>query len=103
MGYRNTWRDFKWDTNYTLSTNQNKIISLANNVINYATGERFSIDRLNMGGLGAAQFLLQEGGTLGDIYSRRDLRYDENNAIYIDENGNVATETIQDVNKYRCV
>ena len=49
LGYRNTWRDFTWDTNYTLSTNQNKIISLANNVINYATGERFSIDRLNMG------------------------------------------------------
>ena len=100
LGYRNTWRDFTWDTNYTLSTNQNKIISLANNVINYATGERFSIDRLNMGGLGDAQFLLQEGGTLGDLYSRRDLRYDENNAIYIDENGNVATETIQDVNKH---
>ena len=100
LGYRNTWRDFTWDTNYTLSTNQNKIISLASNVINYATGERFSIDRLNMGGLGDAQFLLQEGGTLGDLYSRRDLRYDENNAIYIDENGNVATETIQDVNKY---
>ena len=100
LGYRNTWRDFTWDTNYTLSTNQNRIISLANNVINYATGERFTIDRLNMGGLGDAQFLLQEGGTLGDLYSRRDLRYDENNAIYIDENGNVATETIQDVNKY---
>ena len=100
LGYRNTWRDFTWDTNYTLSTNQNKIVSLANNVINYATGERFSIDRLNMGGLGDALFLLQEGGTLGDLYSRRDLRYDENNAIYIDENGNVATETIQDVNKY---
>lgn len=61
MGYRNTWRDFTWDTNYTLSTNQNKIVSLANNVINYATGERFSIDRLNMGGLGDALFLLQEG------------------------------------------
>ena len=100
LGYRNTWRDFTWDTNYTLSTNQNKIVSLANNVINYATGERFSIDRLNMGGLGDALFLLQEGGTLGDLYSRRDLRYDENNAIYIDENGNVATETIQDVKKY---
>ena len=100
LGYRNTWRDFTWDTNYTLSTNQNKIVSLANNVINYATGERFSIDRLNMGGLGDALFLLQEGGTLGDLYSRRYLRYDENNAIYIDENGNVATETIQDVKKY---
>ena len=100
LGYRNTWRDFTWDTNFTFSTNRNRILSLANNVINYATGEHFSIERLNMGGLGDAQFLLQEGGTLGDLYSRRDLRYDENHAIYIDETGAVSTETIQDVNKY---
>ena len=100
LGYRNTWRDFTWDTNFTFSTNRNRILSLANNVINYATGEHFSIERLNMGGLGDAQFLLQEGGTLGDLYSRRDLRYDENHAIYIDETGAVSTETIKDVNKY---
>ncbi len=100
MGYRNTWHNFTWDSNFTFSTNNNRILSLANNVVNYATGERFSIERLNMGGLGDAQFLLQEGGTLGDLYSRRDLRYDTNRAIYIDENGAVSTETIQDVNKY---
>lgn len=100
LGYKNTWRNFTWNSNFTFSTNSNRILSLANNVINYATGERFSIERLNMGGLGDAQFLLQEGGTLGDLYSRRDLRYDENKAIYIDENGAVSTETIQDVNKY---
>ena len=100
LGYKNTWRDFTWDSNFTFSTNSNRILSLAHNVINYATGERFSIERLNMGGLGDAQFLLQEGGTLGDLYSRRDLRYDGNKAIYIDENGAVSTETIQDVNRY---
>lgn len=100
LGYKNTWRNFTWNSNFTFSTNRNRILSLAHNVINYATGERFSIERLNMGGLGDAQFLLQEGGTLGDLYSRRDLRYDENKAIYIDENGAVSTETIQDVNKY---
>jgi len=100
LGYKNTWNHFTWDTNYTLSTNQNKILSLANNAVNYATGEHFSIERLEVGGLGDARFLLQEGGTLGDLYSRRDLKYDENNAIYIDENGSVVTEAIQDVNKY---
>ena len=100
LGYKNTWNHFTWDTNYTLSTNKNKIMSLANNVVNYATGERFSVERLEMGGLGDARFLLQEGGTLGDLYSRRDLRYDENNAVYIDESGSVVTESIQDVNKY---
>ena len=86
MGYRNTWRDFTWDTNYTLSTNQNKIISLANNVINYATGERFSIDRLNMGGLADAQLPTAGGRYVGRPLLRAAiLRYDENDAVYIDE------------------
>ena len=100
LAYGNEWGSVAWESNFTFSANRNRILSLANNVINYATGEHFSIERLNMGGLGDAQFLLEEGGTLGDLYSRRDLRYDENRAIYVDENGAVSTETIQDVSRY---
>ena len=100
LGYKNTWRDFTWDTNYTFSTNKNKITSLANNCINPATGEQFSIDLLDMGGLGDARFLLMEGGTLGDLYSLVDLKYDNNNAIYVDEEGNIPTQSIEDVKKF---
>lgn len=100
LGYKNTWRDFTWDSNFTFSTNSNKIVSLANDAVNAVTGEHFSVERLQMGGLGDAKFLLQEGGTLGDLYSLRDLKYDDNNAIYIDEDGAVVTEAIKDVNKY---
>ncbi|MDE5637087.1 MAG: SusC/RagA family TonB-linked outer membrane protein, partial [Alistipes sp.] len=100
LGYKNTWNRFTWDSNFTFSTNKNKIVSLANNAVNVVTGERFSVERLQMGGLGDAKFLLQEGGTLGDLYSLRDLKYDENNAVYIDEDGSVVTEAIKDVNKY---
>lgn len=100
LGYKNTWNHFTWESNYTFSSNQNKIMTLATNAINAVTGERFTVERLEMGGLGDARFLLQEGGTLGDIYSRRDLKYDDNNAIYIGVDGSVATEAIQNVNKY---
>lgn len=53
-----------------------------------------------MGGLGDARFLLMEGGTLGDLYSLVDLKYDNNNAIYVDEEGNLPTQSIEDVKKF---
>ena len=100
LGYSNTWGKFSWDTNYTLSTNHNEILSLANNIVNPETGQHFSVDLLDMDGLGEAHFILKEGGTLGDLYSLRDMKYDANGAIYVDESGNVATEAISNVNDY---
>ena len=100
LGYKNTWRDFTWDTGITYSMNKNKIIELADNAINPVTGETFSLSTLNMGGLGETRFLLKEGGTMGDIYSLIDLKRDSNGAIYTDRDGKLATETIQDPNQY---
>lgn len=100
LGYKNTWRDFTWDTGITYSMNKNKIIELADNAINPVTGEIFSLSTLNMGGLGETRFLLKEGGTMGDIYSLIDLKRDSNGAIYTDREGKLATETIQDPNQY---
>ena len=100
LGYSNTWGKFSWDTNYTLSVNRNKILSLADDVVNPETGEHFSVDQLDMGGLGDARFILRKGGTLGDFYSRVDLRRDSNGDIYTNEKGEIATEPIADVNSY---
>ncbi len=100
FGYDNKWNKFGWSTNYTLSVNRNKIISLADNVTDPSTGETFSIDMLDMGGLGNAHFLLKEGGTLGDLYSIADLKRDSNGDVYIDEDGNIATETITDTDEF---
>lgn len=100
LGYSNSWGKFHWDTNYTLSANHNEILSLANNVINPETGEMFSVNLLDMKGLGEAHFILKEGGTLGDLYSLRDMKRDVNGQIYVDKNGEVATEPISDVNDY---
>ena len=100
LGYSNTWGKFSWDSNYTLSANKNKILSLADDVVNPETGEHFSVDQLDMGGLADARFILREGGTLGDFYSRIDLKRDSNGAVYINEKGEIASESITDVNNY---
>lgn len=100
LGYDKTWKKFNWNSNFTFSTNQNKILELADDAINPATGELFSINRLNMGGLGSARFLLKKGGSMGDVYSNRDLKRDANGNIYVDANGQLSTETISNMDDY---
>ena len=100
LGYNHTWGNFQWNTNYTFSTNRNKILSLAANAVNPATGEEFSVAQLNMGGLGNARFILQEGGTLGDIYSRADLLRDNRGDIYVSETGTIATQAFNSMDDY---
>lgn len=82
LGYEKTWNKFTWNSNYTFSTNKNKIVTLADNAINPATGEAFSISTLNMGGLASTRFLLKEGGSMGDVYSNMDLQRDDKGNIY---------------------
>ena len=100
LGFHKTWRNFTWNSNYVFTANKNTIVSLADGAINPVTGEPLAIKTLNMGGLGNARFILKEGGSLGDLYSTSDLLRDSNNAIYVDYNGNIATETIKDIDDY---
>lgn len=99
LGFDKTWGIFNWQSNYTMSMNRNKIKSLTDTV-NPMTGEPIEIGTMTMGGLGNVRFLLKEGGSLGDIYSRADLKRDSNNDIYVDQYGNIATEVIENVDDY---
>ncbi len=100
LSYSNKWGDFSWDTNYTFSSNSNKILKLSDNAVNPVTGEKINLSLLSMGGLGDTRFLLREGGSMGDLYSLVDLKRDSNNAVYIDSEGNIATETITEPENY---
>lgn len=89
LGFKDEWGDFGWDTNFTLSSNHNRIVKLAGEVYDPTTGQSSSFSQLPMGGLGSAKFLLKEGGSLGDLYSLADLRRDSNGNVYIDPDGKV--------------
>lgn len=95
LGFNHTWGLFTWDTNYTLSANENRILSLADNVL-AANGERVTVGQLDMKGIGEAHFILRKGGTLGDLYSRMDFKRDMNGDIYFNEDGLPVTEKITD-------
>lgn len=92
LGYDNKWNDFAWGTSFTFSANRNKIMTLAGEVEDLATGEKTSYSHLDIGGLGDVHFLLKEGGSLGDIYSSLDLVRDSDGKIFVDQNGNVALD-----------
>ena len=100
LNYSHTWGNFTWNSGLTYSFNRNKITELADNAVNPVTGERFSMDVLDMGGLGSTRFLLKKGGSMGDIYSTVDLVRDNNGAIYVDETNRVALANITDKENY---
>lgn len=91
LGYKNTWGDFTWSSNYTFSMNRNKINELVRNYVHPETGTIINMDRLDVGGLGQAHFILKEGGSLGDLYSLTDLQRDSEGKIYIDNAGKIYT------------
>lgn len=93
LSYGHTWNNnFRWESNFTLSHNKNKIKELVRNYVHPETGELINKDRLDVGGLGKARFILKEGGTLGDLYTQSDLKRDDNGMIDIDPTGAVNIE-----------
>lgn len=87
--YDNRWGSFRWATNFTYAWNRNEIIELAANAVNPITGEPLNLEKLDIKGLGKAKYILKEGGTLGDLYTTSDLRFNDNGYVEVDKSGNL--------------
>lgn len=90
LSYDNKWGKFAWASSYTFSANQNRIDELVRNYVHPETGDIINKNRLDLGGLGQAHFILKEGGTLGDLYSLVDIQRDDNGRVYLDATGKPA-------------
>lgn len=87
VGYANSWGDFSFSTNYTLTWNENKIMKLIDTVTNPFTGEPIKMDdKLEKGAFGGldAKVILKEGGSMGDVYGYHLLGRDYNGYIEYD-------------------
>ena len=91
IGYQHRWGDFLWNTNFTWSANQNKIIEL------YKDNPEEVISK---GGLNGVSIILKKGGTMGDVYVSTDFKRDNEGHIALDNNGNVQREQLSNP-KYR--
>ena len=96
LGYNNKWGDFTFSTNYTLTWNENEIVTLVDNVMNPFTGELVDMSSVNldMGSYGGldAKVRLEVGGSMGDVYAQHLLKRDFNGYIYDDPAGGLAVE-----------
>ena len=100
VGYRNTWKNFSWSTNLTYSVNDNKVVRLADGVINPVDGTTIEMPYLDMetlGDTGSPFVRLTNGGSMGDLYVNRALRRDTNGNFYVHpETGKLQAENIED-------
>lgn len=96
LGYNNTWGDFTWDSGFTLTFNENKIVELANDIVNPITGENVTIDEIQKDWLGgenvAPRVILRQGGSLTDIYVNNFIKRDLNGYVDVDANGRISME-----------
>ena len=92
LSYGHRWNEFGWNSNFTFSWNKNKIIELVKDFHHPETGKILNIPELEMNGLGYSRFILKEGGTLGDLYSKADLVRNDKGYIEMDANGALAKD-----------
>ena len=99
VGYENQWGDFAFSTNYTMTWNQNKIISLIDKVRNPITGEMIQMsDEVQKGTFGGldARVILKKGGSMGDVYASHLLTRDYNGYIYYDPAAGLSVTEVDD-------
>ena len=90
FGYDNQWKNgFRFSSTYVLSLNRNRILELMDNYVHPETGAVISKERLDIGGLGQARFILKKGGSLGDLYSNADIQRDSEGNVLINQDGTV--------------
>lgn len=87
LGYNKQWKDFSFNTNYTLTWNKNRVKRLADGVYNYATGQSIQMPELSPLTYGHtdARLILRVGGSMGDVYGQRLLKRDLNGYILNEE------------------
>ncbi|MEG0807014.1 MAG: SusC/RagA family TonB-linked outer membrane protein, partial [Alistipes sp.] len=89
LGYNNEWHGFGWSSNVTFSWNKNEIIELAGDAVNPVTGEALNLTELDIKGLGKAKYILKQGGSLGDLYTTSNLKFNDNGYAEVDKGGNL--------------
>ena len=94
LGYDKKWRDFSFNTNYTLTWNKNTVKRLADGAYNYATGQPIQMKELSPLTYGNtdARLILRVGGSMGDVYGQRLLKRDLNGYILNEEGTGLSME-----------
>lgn len=99
LGYTNTWGGFNWNSNFTFTTNKNKIKELAHGIPDPTTGIPVDVTEINKDWLGGANIaprvILREGGSLLDIYAHHVVARDLNGYVDVDNDMNIKMKEVE--------
>ena len=92
LGYNNTWKGFRWDTNLTFSSNRNRIMELFSEYWDPVTNKTYYPDSAS---ITSGTNPIRVGSSMGDIYTRKDFVRDPEGNIWVDQNGKIAIQDIE--------
>lgn len=98
LSYEDNFGGVNWSSQLTFSMNRNRINELVRDYPDPTTGELLSIPSLEVSNFGTYRMILEEGGSMGDLYVTSRLREDENGFIYVDA-GTGQLQTVEDLQK----
>lgn len=98
VSYDDTFGDLKWGSQLTFSMNRNRINELVRDYPDPTTGELISIPSLEVSKFGTYRMILEEGGSMGDLYVTNRLREDGSGFIYVDPDTN-QLQTVEEIQK----
>lgn len=98
LSYEDNFGGVNWSSQLTFSMNRNRINELVRNYPDPTTGELISIPSLEVAKFGTYRMILEEGGSMGDLYVTSRLREDSNGFIYVDPDSN-QLQTVEDLQK----
>lgn len=98
LSYDDTFGNLKWSSQLTFSMNRNRINELVRDYPDPTTGELISIPSLEVSKFGTYRMILEEGGSMGDLYVTSRLREDGSGFIYVDPDTN-QLQTVEEIQK----
>jgi len=97
VGYENKWRDFGFSTNFTYSMNRNLITELFDSYYDPVTDKTYYPSDVS---INSGNNPIKVGSTMGDVYTSRDFKRDNEGNIYIDPSThNVVLEELAESRK----
>lgn len=89
----NTFGDFHWFASLTGSYNDNKIKQLVEEgEFVDPSGEPVTLDVITQGGIGATEFRLTKGGSMGDLWTKTRLKMNDDGSVALNADGKPVLE-----------
>lgn len=89
LKFSTNWDNLKWTSSVVYSQNKNRIVKLFDSNLIDPIGNPVKIDKISKGGIGSSDIMLTEGGTIGDLYTKTELKHNGDGSIMVGADGNL--------------